>query len=60
VDSLLEEHAAHAELRGRVLRCPVATTSAGNSMDGDRVASATASLEAIAASGTTTVGASRP
>ncbi|HVW41082.1 MAG TPA: enoyl-CoA hydratase-related protein [Amycolatopsis sp.] len=57
LDLLLKEHAAHAELRGRVLRCPIATSAAGNSMDGDRVASATALLDAIAEGGTDTVGA---
>jgi 2-(1,2-epoxy-1,2-dihydrophenyl)acetyl-CoA isomerase len=56
-ETLLKEHSAHAELRGRVLHCPIATSAAGNSLDGARTASATALLQAIAEGKTNTVGA---
>jgi 2-(1,2-epoxy-1,2-dihydrophenyl)acetyl-CoA isomerase len=56
-DVLLKEHAGCAELRGRVLRCTIATKAAGNSMDGARIVGATALLRAVAEGKTNAVGA---
>jgi 2-(1,2-epoxy-1,2-dihydrophenyl)acetyl-CoA isomerase len=56
-DALVREHDGHAELRGRWLRCVIATSAAGNSLDGARMATATALLQAIADGWTNAVGA---
>ncbi|HVV12210.1 enoyl-CoA hydratase/isomerase family protein [Amycolatopsis sp.] len=56
-DTLLEKHAHHVGLRDRVLRCPIATGAAGNSLDAGRMTSATELLQAVAQGETNAVGA---
>lgn len=56
-DALLNEHEAHAALKGRVLRCVVSDSTRGNSLDGAGIAATTALLGAMVDGRTNSVGA---